>query len=94
MKWVEQRVRELMRIILIGVGTSNLLPAADHAYGKPNAIDTENAKRITSSWLEHVPSKKRADSSSVDFVRLNGSVSAIPKVSPEVCDDSLSLRLS
>ena len=60
------------------------LPRGDVAFGMPSPPATETAANLTSKWTEHVPSKVRVDSNSVDFLNLNGGAAKIPKVSARV----------
>ena len=47
------------------------LPGKDHTYGKPDKKDNHGAGVITSSWVEHIPSKLSASHQVKDFRKLN-----------------------
>lgn len=63
--------------------TPSQLPE-DFAFGKPNSTDYENARALTSQWTEHVPSKVRIDSNSLNFMKINGCAAKNKEVSAKL----------
>jgi hypothetical protein len=77
----------LQLIGLFCLGSYRGLPGLDFAYGNPNVSEPENARSVTSIWREHMPSKVKVDSNSVNFVSLNSKVAMNRRVSARLVNE-------
>lgn len=82
--WESLSVCGELRDIMSFLASSHSLPESSFTYGQPNLRDDENARTLTSNWREHVPSRNRVDSNSVNFISVNGGACKQAKVSAKM----------